>query len=56
MNATMAGSVGDSTDPEGTLRPREAPISSDSHTFEPLIVAERPYKLQLPPGTKPDDP
>ena len=55
MNATMAGSAGDSTDPEDTFYPRKAPISSNSHTFKPLIVVKRLYKLQLPPETKPDN-
>ena len=51
-----ANTVGDSTDPEGTLRPDEAPIVEESHIFNPVSVEKRPRMLHLPSGVRPNDP
>ena len=51
-----ANTVGDSTDPEGTLRPNEAPIVEESHTFNPVSVEKRPRTLHLPSNVQPNDP
>ena len=48
--------VGDPTDPNGTKRPDEKPISVSTHTFKPVVVAERPSKICLPSNIRPDDP
>ena len=48
--------TGDPTDSRGTKRPNEGPIIEISHTFKPIIVAERPVKICLPPNIRPDDP
>ena len=47
--------VGDSTDPQGTRRPNEDPILDSAHTFNPVIVADRPPKLCLPSNVSPNN-
>ena len=43
-----ANTVGDPTDLQGTLRPNEAPIAEESHTFKPVNVERRSHTLHLP--------
>ena len=47
--------VGDSTDPQGTRRPNEDPLLDIVHTFQPVVVADRPPKLCLPSNVPPND-
>ena len=48
--------TGDPTDPRGTKRPNKGPILETSHTFKPIIVAERPAKIYLPLNIRPNNP
>ena len=45
--------TGDPTDPRGTKRPNKDPILVFSHTFRPVIVAERPCKVCFPSNIYP---
>ena len=47
--------AGDPTDPRGTKRPNEDPILESTHTFRPVIVAERPSRICLPLTVRPND-
>ena len=48
--------IGDSTDPQGTTRPKEDPILVCAHIFKPVIVADRPSKPCLPSNVPINDP
>ena len=47
--------IGDSTDPKGTKRPNKNSILVSTYTFRPIAVAERPYKVYLPPNIRPNN-
>ena len=49
----MANTVGDITDPEGTLRPNEPILEGATHQFRPIYVEERSQKICLPQHVKP---
>ena len=48
-------SEGDPTDPKGTKRPKEDPLTEEYHTFHPLVVPPRHRKLNFPPNVQPND-
>ena len=47
--------TGDPTDPRGTKRPCEDPILESTHTFRPVIIAERPSRICSISNVCPDD-
>ena len=47
--------VGDPTDPRGTKRPCEDPISVSVDEFKPVIMSDRPAEVCLPPDVRPND-
>ena len=47
--------VGDPTDPKGTRRPDDGPITVSAHRFKPVAVAECPSKICLPPTIRPNN-
>ena len=47
--------VRDPTDPKGTRRPDNGPITMSAHRFKPITIAERSLKIYLPLTIRPNN-
>ena len=47
--------IGDTTDPQGTRRPKEDPLVDEYDTFKPLNIPDRASQVNLPSDILPID-